>query len=166
MSSNYLHTTRLAVAMALMLASTVHAGPLMDTLGFGGDSGKLTKFDFRLRDSFFVTSVAWSPDGRYIATSSMQSPLLHIWDVQRQSIVKEFKHGFVDGATHVLSWSPDGRYLAACNSGILHVYSAVVWSGAHRFVGSETLGCTAAAFSSDSSEIAILGGRLGVFSTA
>jgi WD40 repeat protein len=156
----------LAILLAEMLAGVVHAGPLMDAVGFGGDSGKLAKLSFRLRDSFYVTSVAWSPDGQYIATSSTQSPLLHVWDVRHQSITKEFKHGVTDVNTHVLVWSPDGRYLAACNGGILHVYRVADWSGAHRFVVSESSGCTTAAFSNDSSEIAILGRRLRVFSTS
>jgi WD40 repeat protein len=156
----------LAIMLAVALATAVHAGPLMDELGFGGDSGKLAKIAFRLRDSFYVTSVAWSSDGRYIATSSTQSPLLHVWDVRHQSIVKELKHGVTDTYTHVLAWSPDGRYLAACNGGILHVYRVADWSGAHRFVGSESSGCIAVEFSSDSIELAILGSRLRVFSTA
>jgi WD40 repeat protein len=156
------HARRLAIATAVLIASAVHAGPLMDAVGFGGDSGKLAKFSFRLRESFYVTSVAWSPDGRYIATSSTRVPLLHIWDVRHESIVKEFKHGGPDANTHVLAWSPDGRYLAACNNGMFHLYQVVDWSTAHR----EALGCITAAFSSDSSEIAILGNRLRVFATA
>ncbi len=147
------------------IPSVARAGSITDALGFGGDDGALAKFDFRLRDDFYVTSVAWSPNGQFIATASTQSRLLHVWDVRKRSVVKEFMHGAINPYTHVLAWSPDGRYLAACSGAMLQVYRVNDWSGAHRFAGSESSGCITAVFSSDGGELAILGSQLRVFST-
>lgn len=50
----------------------------------GGTSGQFAKLEFRLRESFHPTSIAWSPDGRYIATGSTDSREIHIWEVSRR----------------------------------------------------------------------------------
>jgi WD40 repeat protein len=63
-----------------IIASQAQAGSILGLLS--SHSGKLAKYEFTLNDSFPVTSVAWSPDGRYIASSSSQDNRIHICDVQ------------------------------------------------------------------------------------
>src|SRR6266851_9491332 len=112
----------IAALLCLSMSSSMslaHAGEIKDALGFGGDSGKIAKYAFKLRDSIYVTSLAWSPDGRYIATASTQSNLIHVWDVERRSISKEIKLNGSQTYFHGLSWSPDGKYLATCDDAIV-----------------------------------------------
>jgi DNA-binding beta-propeller fold protein YncE len=140
-----------------IIASQAQAGSILGLLG--SHSGKLAKYEFTLNDSFPVTSVAWSPDGRYIASSSSQDNRIHIWDVQRRTVAKEFRVRTPAPYFHDLGWSPNGSYLAVCDgsNGILHVYDAHTWNVAHD-IGPENIGtCRQVAFSSDSMEIAVLG---------
>ncbi|MDB6107028.1 MAG: aladin [Gammaproteobacteria bacterium] len=149
----------------VIVAGKAQAGSILGVLGF--HSGKLAKYEFTLNDSFPVTSVAWSPDGRYIASSSSQDNRIHIWDVQRRTIAKELRLRTAASEFHDLDWSPDGGYFAACDGsdGILHVYDTHTWVIA-RDLRPENTGCLRAVFSGDSNQIAILGARLAVFSTS
>jgi len=161
--------TLIAVSLLLMtsFAAFTRAEVFAGLLGFGGDSGKLAKLEFRLKESFSVTSLAWSPDGRLVATSSLQARLVHVWDVQKRAVIKELILGAANGYFHNLSWSPDSRYLAACDGfgGVLHVYNASDFSEVHLFGREDAGGCKVAAFSGDAKQIAILGRNLTVAAT-
>ncbi|GHO53355.1 WD40 repeat domain-containing protein [Ktedonobacter robiniae] len=70
--------------------------------------------------STVITSLAWSPDGRYIATNlghlinNSRDPQDHpilIWDSHTGEVVKRL-FGHTDDPYRVL-WSPDGKYLAS-----------------------------------------------------
>jgi WD40 repeat protein len=117
-----------------------------------------------LNDSIYATSVAWSPDGRYIATSSTESNLVHVWDVERGTVAKEFDLGAAGAHFHDISWSPDGRYLAVCGPAHLHVHRSSNWSEAFNVGVEDAAGCKRAAFSDDSQQMAVLGSNLRVFS--
>ena len=137
-----------------------HAG-LLDIFGLGGSDGKIAKIDFRLRDSYEVTSLAWSPDGKYIVTGSMQSSALHVWDVEKKKIIKEFKGlGHAPGF-HIISFSPDNKFLAFCTwNGSTAIYKTSDWSPIAELNPEKSdIVCSmiAPAFSSDSSEMATLG---------
>ncbi|MDB6107024.1 MAG: serine/threonine protein kinase with repeat [Gammaproteobacteria bacterium] len=148
----------------VIIAGQAQAGSILGLLG--SHSGKLAKYEFTLNDSFFVTSVAWSPDGRYIASSSSQDNRIHIWDVQRRAIATELRVQTPGSPIHNVAWSPDGRYFAACDGsdGILHVYDVRTWI-AERDVRPDKIGCLQVVFSSDGKQVAILGARLAVLST-
>ena len=161
-------------AAALTIATIVSALPALPTrsgvlgnLFSGADSGKVAKFEYTLDDTFDVTSVAWSPDGRYIATSSTQGNLIHVWDVDRRAIAKEFRLTAFNGYMHDLSWSPDGRYLAACDGAApsFRVYDIRAWSEAYSFAKEDIGDCRQAAFSSDGKRMAVLGTRVVVYAT-
>ena len=48
---------------------------------------KLAKPYAVLDEDVFVTSVAWSPDGKYIADIGIHAPYVHIWDVGAKKLV-------------------------------------------------------------------------------
>lgn len=144
----------------------VHADNPLDLLGWGRESGKLAKYEFRLGDDFDVTSMAWSPDGRYIATTGIFTKSIHIWDVGKRKMAKELTVEVPTASYHSLSWSPDSHYLAACGAASLHVYHSENWSEAFTRVRNEASGCERAVFSSDGTELALLARGMSRYSTA
>ncbi len=146
--------------------STVQAGPISDVLGFGAKSGKFAKFDFRLRESSYVTSVAWSPDGRYIATSGIFSRYVHVWDLQKREVIKTFELVAANSNSRNLSWSHDSRYLAVCAPATLQVYRSSDWSEVVRFGSEDAGGCIRSVFSDDDTQLTILARYLKTFSVA
>lgn len=106
--------------MALLVAvGRSYAFDLSGWLGLDGDSGSGNYADlaFHLRENFIPTSIVWSPDGRYIASTGTQTRTLHIWDVTTKQIIRSMElPGSPAGLFHNMAWSPDGRYLALCNS--------------------------------------------------
>src|SRR4051812_7650201 len=59
-------------------------------------------------------SLAWSPDGRYLATAYMMDISVRIWEVatgRTEKVLNSFK-----GSVNLVSWSPDGKYLATESS--------------------------------------------------
>jgi hypothetical protein len=57
-----------------------------------------------------VYAVAFSPDGRLLATGHNKAPVL-LWDAATGRLVRQIEAG--DGATRCLAFSPDGRWLAS-----------------------------------------------------
>lgn len=57
-----------------------------------------------------VLALAWSPDGKRIASASMDDPI-HVWEAATGKLLLTYPSplGFVFG----LAWSPDGNYLAS-----------------------------------------------------
>ncbi|UCF07668.1 MAG: hypothetical protein JSW28_08500, partial [Thermoplasmata archaeon] len=57
-----------------------------------------------------ITQIAWSPDGRFLATPSVDKTI-RIWDVARGECVAVLE-GHRSGVTCV-AWSPDNKYIAS-----------------------------------------------------
>jgi WD40 repeat protein len=155
------------LALSFTLAGcSGHAGSSAVALPAQGGSGQQMKLQFRLDDSIYATSVAWSPDGRYIATSSIESNLVHVWDVKSRALAREFDIGSSNTNYHDISWSPDSRYLAVCGPDHLHVYRSSDWSEAFNVGSADAAGCERAAFSDDNQQMALLGVSLRIFTVA
>jgi WD40 repeat protein len=63
-----------------------------------------------LTNYFLGWAVAFSPDGRLLATSGID-PLVHIWDVRTGTLLRELEQN-VGSAVWALEFSPDGSTLA------------------------------------------------------
>src|SRR5689334_10644039 len=59
-----------------------------------------------------INRIAWSPDGRFLTSSSFDKTV-RIWDAQ----TGEMRVTLTDhsGAVYSVTWSPDGRLLASCS---------------------------------------------------
>jgi WD40 repeat protein len=163
---------RAALLMLVCLSPAVasHAFDLASLFGSGGDSGsgKVARLEFRLRDGFAPTSIDWSPDGRYIATSGIHTRLIHIWDVEQRKLVKELELPNRPAAQfRSMAWSPDGQYLVTCNSrsSSLRIYSTGDWSVFRDFGPDQAVSCQKPVFSSDGTELTIWAADLVTFAT-
>lgn len=119
--------------------------------------GKLAKTAFVIRDSYPVTALVWSGDGKYLASASTWSNMVHIWSVNDRKLVRELKLTAAASSFHSLSWSSDGRFLAVCDGGAgLRVFKAASWDEPRRFDPAILGGCLQSAFSSDGRQLAVL----------
>ena len=144
--------------LIIVVASPAHCG-VLDTLERGGaGDGKISKYQFTLHEDMFVTSVAWSPDGKYIASASGFSNEIHLWDVEKRKIVASIRRDAIGASPGELSWSPDGRYLPVCDANRrMRIYSSVDLSEVRTITQPGKGGCDVIAFSSDGSRFAALG---------
>jgi len=155
----------LAVVTLCAAQLVAQDGALGGLFGVWASSGKVAKLQFELTDDIAVTSLAWSPDGRYIAASSMESNWIHIWDLQRKTLSAKFQTESGTPEIHELSWSPKGHYLVACDfHGQRRIYDTTHWTQAH-VIAPERDNCRASEFSSDGLELAVLGAAVSVYDT-
>lgn len=76
-----------------------------------GVTQKTPTLRFQQGHAKHLSTIAWSPDGKYIATGSEDAAII-IWDANTG---REIKTILGHKATITgLDWSPDGRYLASC----------------------------------------------------
>lgn len=137
----------LLIILLMVCGLTGQRRAVAGIFGFGATSGHLAKLEFQLKERFEPTSVAWSPNGRYIATGSTADRRIDIWDVAQQKIVRVLLQKYPSAFFHEITWSPNGRYLAFCDApGVLRLYRTSDWGEAHVFSGPPgNAGCTQAA---------------------
>lgn len=89
------------------------------TVASGDYFGRVTLFEMNSGKSFaeldahehFITQLHYSPDGRYIATSSLETNV-KLWDVRTQELIRTFPNPDAD-EVFALAFSADGRYLVS-----------------------------------------------------
>jgi len=115
-----------------------------------------------LKEDFYPTSIAWSADGKYIASTGTHTRTINVWDVEQRRIVRsmELPVPNASGFGYALSWSPDGRYLASC-AGFptelsLRVWDVHTWQVVKDFnMASGVVGCRSPVFSRDGQTLAV-----------
>lgn len=97
-------------------------------IALAGDSGEVEIWDFlaarRLRTikgSSQVFTLAFSPDGRHLATSSADSKI-NVWQFERDELPVSFD--VPGGPVYSIGYTPDGnRIVAGCRDGLIRLYS-------------------------------------------
>ena len=145
--------------MLAFFAFALNLGKIGALLGLQ-PSSRLAKPYTVLQESFYPTSVVWSPDGRYIADTGILTPNIHVWDMKTKHIVQELTLNGQSDGYHDMAWSPDGKYLAVganTDSSYAGVWDTKTWQIIAKIpvVRPKELGCQSPAFSSDSQYLAI-----------
>lgn len=73
----------------------------------------------------FVSSLTWSPDGKYLATSGVET--IRLWDATTAREEQILRSNAAESlATSALAWSPDGKHLASGGGDrLVRVWSAI-----------------------------------------
>lgn len=69
-----------------------------------------------------VQAVAWSPDGKYLATGG-RDKLVHVWDIASGNRI--FTYSRHSTYVYSLSWSPDGKRIISTSFATAHVWDAL-----------------------------------------
>jgi WD40 repeat protein len=93
---------------ASMLAFVHERGGTAEVWDVAEDS-RITKLPVD-SDSRFYYAIAFSPDGRTLATGGLDDPIVRVWDVRTGKLIRELDQGTAGVKT--LDFSPDGRILA------------------------------------------------------
>lgn len=92
-----------------------------------GSMTRWTLVDFlQSSDEEQITSLSWSPDGRYLASASYESSSFTIWDVA-QGLGTPIRRGL--GGISLLKWSPAGDYFFASKfDGTFYLWETNTWT--------------------------------------
>jgi hypothetical protein len=92
--------------------------------GGASDHGRRPKLQYAP-----TTSLAWSPDGQFLASCTEADPAVLLWEVATGRCTSlQCAIGGVDRGYSLLKWSPDGRHLfAAAVSNRFRIWSVPNW---------------------------------------
>ena len=80
----------------------------------------------------YVNSVSWSPDGKYIASSSNNT--IRVWGAQGGTYIRALINH--NRSVNSISWSPDGKYMASGSiNGIIRIWDATNGTCMHILKG-------------------------------
>ncbi|GAF96452.1 unnamed protein product, partial [marine sediment metagenome] len=76
-------------------------------------------------------NVAWHPDGRQLASTSIKVSTVRIWDISTGDELSSFEAGCAAGSNTAVAWSPDGQRLAVGGGGSVEIWDRVGWRRLH-----------------------------------
>jgi WD40 repeat protein len=84
------------------------------------------------RESSGIHAVAWSPNGRFLATLSDENPesIVEIWEVTTKQLVTSYTPIDYERFDNSIAWSPDSMQIASSAA------SFVIWSPNGRYIAS------------------------------
>ena len=88
--------------------TTDRANTPMSIKSIATETTRLIEHDFE------VNSLAWSPDGQYLATTGILTKSVNIWDVEKRQMVRTLMSWVPGHAFSGLAYSPNGQLLAGC----------------------------------------------------
>lgn len=117
------------------------------------DQPKLIEKPSLHESDFEVNSLAWSPDGKFLAATGILTRKVRIWDVQKRTVAKELPTVAPGNTFGVLAYSPDGHYLAACQrsseNNVVRIWNTQSGEIAKDLSGEIPGGCQSITFSPD-----------------
>jgi WD40 repeat protein len=75
----------------------------------------IAKLEPDIDDSVVGYALAYTPDGKVLATAGLGDPLVHLWDVESGKLIRELEQNV--GGAHELEFSRDGSILAVAGYG-------------------------------------------------
>lgn len=109
-----------------------------------------------------VTSLAWSPDGKHIVSTSSDSTA-QVWDPLTGKQFVTFRGH--DGVVNDAAWSPDGRFIASCGWLTVQIWDAITGNVLLTYRG-HTHPVYGVAWSPDGTRIASVGENVQVWDAA
>lgn len=110
-----------------------------------------------------IRGLDFSPDGKYLATTSPNTRKVHIWDWRNKAhIVQTLEKDGTDlTTTEPIRYSPDGHLLVWCGGTVARIWNTATWQLIHSIDGTNGLsasggGCMAARFTPDGKSLILV----------
>jgi len=99
----------------------------------------------------WICRIAWSPDGKLLATPSDDNTV-RIWDLESGDCIGALDH--TQNTKYCAAWSPDGRQLAASSYGKIEVWNTETWSLSKLIINPSEASIYSVAWSPDGRRLA------------
>jgi len=109
MNNNYRYKIKL-ISLVVLLITTVNGYVCCFADSRASSSNLKIELVDSLKSPHNVSSLAWSPDERFIASGGILAKTISIWDVKEKKIVRTIDAQA--GGVGALAYSSDGKYLA------------------------------------------------------
>ena len=108
-------TITLLILATLTFAQTTTRGIIAEKIAESESTLGKPEIKFQTGHSESVDSVSFSPDGKYIASGSLDYTV-KLWEVESGKEIRTFTGHTYD--VRSVSFSPDGKYIASCSETI------------------------------------------------